>query len=126
VNVLGSNNRLDIVVSVEKPKASTGIEVKRLGPFGSLLGESINTFRTAWETVLRLAEITDATKAIDGDLHWHDLRHECGSRFADDGMDARHIQMLLGHADLKTTERYLNSDTKRLGEAMKRAAGRSA
>jgi site-specific recombinase XerD len=36
-------------------------------------------------------------------------------------MDARHIQMLLGHADLKTTERYLNSDTKRLGAAMKDA-----
>ena len=38
-------------------------------------------------------------------------------------MDGRHIQMLLGHSDLKTTERYLNSDTKRLAEAMKRATG---
>jgi integrase len=56
----------------------------------------------------------------------HDLRHECGSRDADQGMDARDIQMLLGHADLKTTERCLNSDAKRLGEAMKRAARRIA
>ena len=48
---------------------------------------------------------------------------ECGSRYADGGMDGRHIQMLLGHSDLKTTERYLNSDTKRLAEAMKRATG---
>ena len=38
-------------------------------------------------------------------------------------MDGRHIQMLLGHSDLKTTERYLNSDTKRLAEIMKRATG---
>ena len=38
-------------------------------------------------------------------------------------MDGRHIQMLLGHSDLKTTERYLNSDTRRFAEAMKRAIG---
>lgn len=69
------------------------------------------------------AGITDPEKSLDGDLHWHDLRHECASRYADHGMDARHIQMLLGHADLKTAERYLNSDTKRSAEAMKRAAG---
>src|SRR3989442_3062520 len=52
-------------------------------------------------------------------------RHECGSRYADRGLDGRHIQMLLGYSDLKTTERYLNSDTKRLAEAMKRAGGHS-
>jgi len=85
-------------------------------PFGAPDGELIKSFRTAWETVLKIASVTDASRALDGDLHWHDLRHECGSRYADQRMDARHIQMLLGHADLKTTERYLNSDTKRLGE----------
>jgi site-specific recombinase XerD len=92
-------------------------------PFGTVSGEQVANFRTAWETVLKLAEITDPNEDLDGDLHWHDLRHECGSRFADRGMDGRHIQMLLGHSDLKTTERYLNSDTKRLAEAMKRATG---
>jgi integrase/recombinase XerD len=92
-------------------------------PFGTVSGERVANFRTAWETVLKLAEITDPNEDLDGDLHWHDLRHECDSRFADRGMDGRHIQMLLGHSDLKTTERYLNSDTKRLAEAMKRATG---
>jgi integrase len=93
-------------------------------PFGSPTGAQIQNFRKAWETLLKLAHITDPEKRLDGDLHWHDLRHECGSRFADRGMDGRHIQMLLGHADLKTTERYLNSDTKRLGEAMRRVTAR--
>jgi integrase/recombinase XerD len=95
-------------------------------PFGSLTGAEVQNFRKAWETLLRLADITDPERALDGDLHWHDLRHECGSRFADRGMDGRHIQMLLGHADLKTTERYLNSDTKRLGEAIRRVTERGA
>ena len=36
--------------------------------------------------------ITDPDAGIDGDLNWHDLRHECGSRYADGGMDGRHIQ----------------------------------
>ena len=92
-------------------------------PFGRVSGEQVANFRKAWETLLKLAGITDPDEGVDGDLHWHDLRHECGSRFADRGMDGRHIQMLLGHSDLKTTERYLNSDTKRLAEAMKRATG---
>jgi integrase len=92
-------------------------------PFGSATGEQIQNFRKAWETLLKVAGITDPDAGIEGDLHWHDLRHECGSRYADGGMDGRHIQMLLGHSDLKTTERYLNSDTKRLAEAMKRATG---
>jgi integrase len=92
-------------------------------PFGSPTGEYVQNFRKSWETLLTLAGITDPERGLDGDLHWHDLRHECGSRYADRGMDGRHIQMLLGHSDLKTTERYLNSDTRRLAEAMKRATG---
>ncbi|OLC80984.1 MAG: hypothetical protein AUH72_10500 [Acidobacteria bacterium 13_1_40CM_4_65_8] len=95
-------------------------------PFGSPTGEYIQNFRKAWETLLKEADITDPDRSLDGDLHWHDLRHECGSRYADRGMDGRHIQMLLGHSDLKTTERYLNSDTKRLAEAMKRVHGGGA
>ena len=92
-------------------------------PFGSAAGERVQNFRKAWETLLRLSRITDPEEELDGDLHWHDLRHECGSRYADRGLDGQHIQMLLGHSDLKTTERYLNSDTKHLAEAMKRATG---
>jgi site-specific recombinase XerD len=42
------------------------------------------------------------------DLHWHDLRHECASRWFEDGLDVREIQWLLGHAKLEITQRYLN------------------
>ena len=42
------------------------------------------------------------------DLHWHDLRHECASRWLEDGLDVREIQVLLGHAKLEITQRYMN------------------
>ena len=49
-----------------------------------------------------------------------DLRHECGSRYAEQGMDVRRIQYLMGHANLKTTERYLNVNLNLLGQAMRK------
>ena len=42
------------------------------------------------------------------DLHWHDLRHEGASRLLADGVDIRIIQLMLGHASLQQTQRYLN------------------
>jgi integrase len=42
------------------------------------------------------------------DLHWHDLRHEAASRLLADGVDIRMIQLMLGHASVQQTQRYLN------------------
>jgi site-specific recombinase XerD len=42
------------------------------------------------------------------DLRWHDLRHAAACRWLSRGLDLRAIQLLLGHADLKRTKRYLN------------------
>ena len=42
------------------------------------------------------------------DLHWHDLRHEGASRLLADGVDIRIIQLMLGHASVQQTQRYLN------------------
>ena len=46
--------------------------------FGERQGGYVQSFRTAWETLLATANITDTTGSLDGDLHWHDLKHECG------------------------------------------------
>jgi site-specific recombinase XerD len=41
-------------------------------------------------------------------LHWHDLRHDGACRFLADGVDIRIIQLMLGHASVQQTQRYLN------------------
>lgn len=52
------------------------------------------------------------------DLHWHDLRHEAACRWLAKGLDLRAIQLLLGHADLKTTQRCLNVTDEELRKTM--------
>lgn len=56
------------------------------------------------------------------DLHWHDLRHEGACRLLADGVDIRTIQLMLGHADIKQTQRYLNITDEELRKAMTRKA----
>jgi site-specific recombinase XerD len=62
------------------------------------------------EYVKRGGYLTDSCKANlkELDLHWHDLRHECASRWLEGGLDVREIQVLLGHRKLEVTQRYLN------------------
>jgi integrase len=97
--------------------------------FGGAGGEYQGTIRTAWESLVLLANGIEATrtrahgrvnreKLADIDLHWHDLRHEAACRWLAKGLDLRAIQLLLGHADLKTTQRYLNVTDEELRKTM--------
>lgn len=92
-------------------------------------GEYQGTIRTAWESLVLLAHGVRPTRMrahgrvnrgqlAEIDLHWHDLRHEAACRWLSKGLDLRAIQLLLGHADLKTTQRYLNVTDEELRRAM--------
>jgi len=54
------------------------------------------------------------------DLHFHDLRHEAGSRWLEAGMPLHHIKELLGHANISQTDTYLNAGRLALQDSMKR------
>jgi integrase len=79
----------------------------------------VDSFKTAWESLLLIANDHDTKRAKPGarvdrdnlrqiDLHWHDLRHEGACRLLADGVDIRIIQLMLGHASVQQTQRYLN------------------
>jgi len=104
-----------------------------LGPnafvFGSSSGEFMASFKTAWESLLLLANGHDTKRAKPGarvdreklrqiDLHWHDTRHEGACRLLADGVDIRIIQLMLGRSDIKTTQRYLNITDEELRKAL--------
>jgi integrase len=55
-----------------------------------------------------------AAKATSlGKLSPHDLRRTCAKLCRKAGGDLEQIQMLLGHASILTTERYLGTDQNR-------------
>jgi hypothetical protein len=52
-------------------------------------------------------------------LHFHDLRHEAGSRLLEAGWPVHHVQHMLGHTSLQQTSTYLNATLRGLHESMR-------
>jgi integrase len=97
--------------------------------FGTNEGEFQESFKSAWELLLLVANGHPANRATPNgrvdreklkqiDLHWHDLRHEGACRLLADGVDIRVIQLMLGHSDIKTTQRYLNITDEEMRRAL--------
>jgi len=100
--------------------------------FGDEIGRRVGNVRRAWQTAVlrthghkpvwiwkkktgpndkgstRLSPESEAAyRAIN--LHFHDLRHEGGSRLLEAGWPVHYVQHMLGHASLRQTNTYLNA-----------------
>ncbi len=76
-------------------------------------GKPIVDFKKAWHSALRDAKITE--------LRFHDIRHTFGTRAIDAGAPLSAVKEIMGHADIRTTMRYVHAT-----EAGKRAAVEAA
>lgn len=127
------NSRLEKLL---RRRAFLGPEAYIFGEATS--GECVKGFRSAWETLLLVSHGIEPKREARGqrpsnraalakiNLHWHDLRHEALSRLADDGVPVHELQMLAGHANITTTQRYMNARANSLAESMRLARERRA
>jgi integrase len=69
--------------------------------FTSERGASFNT-----DAINRLVKIIGQRAGLPFPVHFHMLRHSCGYKLANDGIDTRAIQDWLGHVSITHTTRY--------------------
>jgi integrase len=67
---------------------------------GMVLGCSQNALMCVWKRTLKRLGYKD------GDLHWHDLRHEAASRLFEKGLHPMEVASITGHRNLNTLRRY--------------------
>lgn len=108
--------------------------------FGDELGGRIKCVRRAWQTaVLKAHDHQPAWHWTKGrtkkgvgklsktsqaqyhaiDLHFHDLRHEAGSRLLEAGWPLHEVQQMLGHTSLEQTSTYLNATLRGMHRSMR-------
>jgi integrase len=100
--------------------------------FGAL-GEQVGNPKKAWETCVlrahghepawvRRGTLSEASRTALAaiDLHFHDLRHEAGCRWLEQGWPIHHVQEMLGHANLSQTSTYLHASEMGLQDSMRR------
>jgi integrase/recombinase XerD len=77
--------------------------------------------RLSRSTVRTLLQSYGRMAGIPHSVHPHALRHACATHLLEGGADIRHIQRILGHRDLHTTEIYTKVQTADLRKVLARS-----
>ena len=115
-DLLGKGGRLRLVTVPAGVKARVDVWVRAAAltegrlfrpvtKGGHRIGAGIRDEKAVWRLVVRYARATEL-----GKLAPHDLRRTCAKLCRRAGGDLEQIQLLLGHASVQTTERYLGTE----------------
>ncbi len=113
----GNKGRLVPIGSFAKKAVSAWLEVRRADPrfaTSSALFPGQRCRRLSARTVQRLVRRLAKQVGISKPVTPHTLRHSYATHLLDGGAGLRHIQELLGHASLSTTQRYTHLSVDRL------------
>jgi integrase len=83
----------------QRPKSAFVFTSERGAPFAS-------------RGVHKMVALAGANAGLAFPVHPHMLRHACGYKFANDGVDTRTIQNYLGHKNIQHTVRYTELSAK--------------
>jgi len=86
-------------------KISEGKVFRPVNKGGRVVGEFIADEKAIWQLVVHYAGATSL-----GKLAPHDLRRTCAKLCRKSGGELEQIRLLLGHASIRTTERYLGTE----------------
>lgn len=118
VRVIGKGNKERLVPLGEAAMEALNVWLKQGRPackpsteqvFVSVRGRAL-TRQAVWQRIRAHA----VTAGIDEPVHPHRLRHSFATHLLDRGADLRAVQLLLGHADLGTTQIYTHVSRSRL------------
>jgi len=91
------------------------------GPLDCLFPESFGGRRLSVYQIGRIVRASAKKAGIVANVTPHEIRHTCATHLLNNSMDLRHIQSLLGHASLSSTQKYTHVGIRELKDRYDRS-----
>lgn len=104
----GNKDRITLLPEVLVPELKTRVAGKCLGDY---LFESERGGRLSTRSIQKVFERALHSVDIKKPATFHSLRHSFATHILEQGTDLRFIQKLLGHSNIRTTQRYTHVST---------------